>query len=140
MREILEGAVGEVIEEDWIPQTTEPELCELSPKAEGDTTVMQRALCPWESRVNYDETREPKIISEAFCLCRRSRGASGAFCMPIRREFPVLRRISCDSTTGYWQYSRGTQSVTVGCHSVLPRSQRATSLTKHYKKVGNEHV
>lgn len=57
-----------------------------SPHTEGDTSIMQRALCPWEARVNYEEARHPHIISEAMCLCRRSRGASGAFCLPIKRE------------------------------------------------------
>ncbi|KAK6012680.1 hypothetical protein OSTOST_22147, partial [Ostertagia ostertagi] len=70
----------------WAPPTAEPPICSRSPRAEGDTTVMQRAMCPWESRVDFDETREPKIVSEAVCLCRRSRGATGAFCLPIKRE------------------------------------------------------
>ncbi|VDP41128.1 unnamed protein product [Heligmosomoides polygyrus] len=47
---------------------------------------------------------------------------------------PVLRRVSCDMETGHWRYERGSQSITVGCHSVLPRSQRASSLTQHYRR------
>ncbi|KAK6050095.1 hypothetical protein COOONC_12400 [Cooperia oncophora] len=85
MRESL-GGVGGELDEEWAPPTAEPPICSRSPRTEGDTTVMQRAMCPWESRVDFDETREPKIVSEAVCLCRRSRGATGAFCMPIRRE------------------------------------------------------
>ncbi|WKY13741.1 hypothetical protein Q1695_004520 [Nippostrongylus brasiliensis] len=133
MRESLEGVGGEV-EDEWSPPTAEPPICRRSPRAEGDTTVMQRAMCPWDSRVNFDDTREPKMIFEAVCLCRRSRGATGAFCLPIKREVPVLRRTSCDTDTGLWRYERGSQSIIVGCHSVLPRSQRATSLAQHYKK------
>lgn len=133
MRESLDG-FGGGDEEDWSPPMTEPPLCTSSPRAEGETTVMQRAMCPWESRVDFDETREPKIVSEAVCLCRKSRGATGAFCLPIKREVPVLRRVSCDMETGHWRYERGSQSITVGCHSVLPRSQRASSLTQHYRR------
>lgn len=50
MRESLEGAVADVVEADWSPPSSEPVLCEQSPRAEGDTTVMQRALCPWETK------------------------------------------------------------------------------------------
>ncbi|XGW06487.1 hypothetical protein V3C99_016639 [Haemonchus contortus] len=137
MRESL-GGVGGELDEEWAPPTAEPPICRRSPRAEGDTSVMQRAMCPWESRVDFDEAREPKIVSEAVCLCRRSRGASGAFCLPIKREVPVLRRVSCDTETGYWIYVRSSQSITVGCHSVLPRTQRATALTHHYRKKGKE--
>ncbi|KAL6730188.1 hypothetical protein Aduo_001181 [Ancylostoma duodenale] len=139
MRESLEGIGGEV-DEDWTPPSSEPAICSKSPRAEGDTTVMQRAMCPWESRVSFDETREPKMISEAVCLCRRSRGATGAFCLPIKREVPVLRRISCDTETGHWRYERASLSITVGCHSVLPRTQRATSLSRHYRKHSHDAV
>uniref|UniRef100_A0A0N4WF46 Interleukin-17 n=1 Tax=Haemonchus placei TaxID=6290 RepID=A0A0N4WF46_HAEPC len=137
MRESL-GGVGGELDEEWAPPTAEPPICKRSPRAEGDTSVMQRAMCPWESRVDFDEAREPKIVSEAVCLCRRSRGASGAFCLPIKREVPVLRRVSCNTDTGYWIYERSSQSITVGCHSVLPRTQRATALTHHYRKKGKE--
>ncbi|CAJ0590137.1 unnamed protein product [Cylicocyclus nassatus] len=139
MRESLDGGGGEV-DEEWTPPSTEPAICSESPRAEGDTTVMQRAMCPWESRVDFDETREPKMISEAVCLCRRSRGASGAFCLPIKREVAVLKRISCDLDTGYWRYERASLSVTVGCHSVLPRTQRATALSRHYRNYQNGAV
>lgn len=118
--------------------------------------------------VSFDETREPKMISEAVCLCRRSRGASGAFCLPIKREVtcralpfpedstftvtalsscsridlqvPVLRRVSCDTETGHWRYERASLSITVGCHSVLPRTQRATALSRHYRNHMNGAV
>ncbi|KJH50924.1 Interleukin-17 [Dictyocaulus viviparus] len=139
MRESLDGINAEA-DEEWNPPTSEPPICRFSPKTEGDTSVMQRALCPWESRVNFDETREPKMIVESVCLCRRSRGASDAFCLPIKREIPVLRRVSCNTITNYWQYERGSQSITVGCHSVLPRAQRATPLTDHYTKFGDNEV
>ncbi|CAI4225009.1 unnamed protein product [Auanema sp. JU1783] len=133
MRESMEGASPDQVEDDWNPPVEEPPICERSPKAEGETTVMQRALCPWSTRVNFDDTREPKILSESFCLCRRSRGASGAFCLPITQEVPVLRRASCDPTSGHWQYIKSKETITIGCHSVLPRTQRATPLSKHYR-------
>ncbi|CAD6193892.1 unnamed protein product [Caenorhabditis auriculariae] len=128
MRESLEGNVVEEAVEDWAPLLREPPICSKSPRAEGEASVMQRALCPWEAKVNYEETREPKMISESTCLCRKSRGSSGAFCVPIIRQVAVLRRVSCDLATGQWRYTRSTQSVTVGCHSVLPRTQRTVSL------------
>ncbi|CAI5453027.1 unnamed protein product [Caenorhabditis angaria] len=103
-----------------------PEICEKSPKL--GETLMERALCPWESRVNFEETREPKILVESVCLCRTSRGTIGAFCMPILRNHPVLRRVSCDSKTKYWKYSRSWQMIVVGCHSVLPRTRKMTRL------------
>ncbi|VDM59875.1 unnamed protein product [Angiostrongylus costaricensis] len=139
MRESLDGVNIEA-DDEWTPPVAEPPICARSPRAEGDTTVMQRAMCPWEWRFNFDETREPKMISEAVCLCRRSRGITSAFCFPIKREAPVLRRVSCDRDTNYWQYKRGFQSIIVGCHSVLPRTQRATSLTNHYRRSGDEAV
>lgn len=52
-----------------------------------------------EFRLNHDENREPKFLSEAYCLCRKSRGISGSYCMPIKREVAVLKRILCDPVT-----------------------------------------
>lgn len=66
-------------------------------------------------------------------MCRKSRGSTGALCMPIRRDIPVLKRILCDPRTGRYEYVRAVQTITVGCHSVLPRSQRASPLYNHYR-------
>lgn len=63
---------------------------------EAKNRIQSRSLCPWEWRVNRDEEREPKLISEAVCLCRSARAIPGALCVPIRREFPVLKRVYCD--------------------------------------------
>ncbi|RCN39103.1 hypothetical protein ANCCAN_14976 [Ancylostoma caninum] len=112
MRESLEG-IGAEVDEDWTPPSSEPAICSKSPRAEGDTTVMQRAMCPWESRF--------------ACHC-------------ILFQVPVLRRISCDTETGHWRYERASLSITVGCHSVLPRTQRATSLSRHYRKHSDDAV
>lgn len=60
---------------------------------------MQRSLCPWSWKSSYDEHREPKTLTEAFCLCRKSRGTLGAYCMPIRRQVAILRRSACDPET-----------------------------------------
>ncbi|CAL2045090.1 unnamed protein product [Caenorhabditis brenneri] len=124
----MSGQFEDTALEEWSPNGKEPEICEKSPRAEGSSSIMERALCPWESRVNYQESREPKLIAESVCLCRKSRGSTGAFCMPIVRKVPILRRISCDQSTGYWNYVRSTEMITVGCHSVLPRTQRAARL------------
>lgn len=102
----------------------EADFCRETPSTAPDSKVMERALCPWEWRLNRDENREPKIISEAHCLCRQSRGSQHADCVPIKRDFPVLKRIFCDEN-GRYQYHRAYETVTVGCHSVMPRIQRA---------------
>ncbi|CAA98268.2 Interleukin-17 [Caenorhabditis elegans] len=124
----MSGQFDDTALEEWSTNGKEPEICEKSPKADGVTTIMERALCPWDSRVNYQESREPKLIAESVCLCRKSRGSTGAFCMPIVRKVPILRRVSCDRSTGLWNYVRSTELITVGCHSVLPRTQRAARL------------
>ncbi|CAB3396862.1 unnamed protein product [Caenorhabditis bovis] len=116
--------------EQWSSSDNEPEICAKPPNLVNSISIMERALCPWESRVNYEETREPKIIAESVCLCRKSRGSTGAFCMPIVRNVPVLRRVSCDVKTGYWNYAKSTESIIVGCHSVLPRTHRAIRLAE----------
>ena len=75
-------------------------LCAEPPATDLASTVMQRSLCPWSWRSSYDEHREPKTLTEAFCLCRKSRGtSSAAFCLPIRRQVAVLRRAGCDPQT-----------------------------------------
>uniref|UniRef100_A0A8R1E5C1 Uncharacterized protein n=2 Tax=Caenorhabditis japonica TaxID=281687 RepID=A0A8R1E5C1_CAEJA len=126
----LNGQFDDTALEEWsTTRDEEPEICAKSPKVDGSSTVMERALCPWETRVNYQESREPKLIAESVCLCRKSRGSTGAFCLPIVRKVPVLRRVSCDRTTNLWNYVRSTELVIVGCHSVLPRTQRAARLT-----------
>ncbi|VDN05481.1 unnamed protein product [Thelazia callipaeda] len=134
--ETLKSEVLEISGEDWVPPVPEPTFCRTDPVTGINSTVMQRSLCPWQWRLNHDDDREPKIISEAFCLCRRSRGSSGSFCLPIKRKvkIAVLKRIRCDSETGIYEYMRALQTITVGCHSVLPRSHRTTFLTKLYKK------
>ncbi|CAO4379690.1 hypothetical protein L5515_008025 [Caenorhabditis briggsae] len=124
----MNGQFDDMALEEWSTNGKEPEICGKSPRAEGSSTIMERALCPWESRVNFQESREPKLIAESVCLCRKSRGSTGAFCMPIIRKVPILRRISCDRSTGLWNYVRSTELITVGCHSVLPRTQRNVRL------------
>ncbi|CAJ0561343.1 unnamed protein product, partial [Mesorhabditis spiculigera] len=135
---LMEGSVREEIsDEDWSPPQDQDPICQGMPDTSTDSSVMQRSLCPWQWRVNYDEAREPKIISEAHCICRRSRGGSVAFCLPIKREVPILKRTNCDPATGRWEYVRSTVPVTIGCHSVLPRSARATPLSAHYRTPSN---
>uniref|UniRef100_A0A8R1Y052 Uncharacterized protein n=1 Tax=Onchocerca volvulus TaxID=6282 RepID=A0A8R1Y052_ONCVO len=132
--ETSESEILEIGDEDWNPPIPESSFCNTEPVTDINSTTMQRSLCPWQWKLNHDENREPKIISEAHCLCRHSRGSSGSFCMPIKRQIAVLKRIRCNPTTGYYEYSRALQTITVGCHSVLPRSQKASSLTKLYRK------
>ncbi|CAG9531006.1 unnamed protein product [Cercopithifilaria johnstoni] len=132
--ETSELEILEINDEDWNPPVPESSFCSIEPVTGINSTTMQRSLCPWQWKLNHDENREPKIISEAHCLCRRSRGSSGSFCMPIKRQIAVLKRTRCDPTTGYYKYTRALQTVTVGCHSVLPRSQKASPLTNLYRK------
>uniref|UniRef100_A0A914WG90 Uncharacterized protein n=1 Tax=Plectus sambesii TaxID=2011161 RepID=A0A914WG90_9BILA len=135
----------DIADEDWqrvnsmdALRVEEPPICDRLPDTSADSTVMQRSLCPWEWRINRDENREPKLLSEAFCICRKSRGSTGALCMPIRREMPVLKRVLCDERTGRYEYVRAVQIVTVGCHSVLPRSERAAPVHVHYRTASRE--
>ncbi|KAI6233584.1 hypothetical protein M3Y99_00894200 [Aphelenchoides fujianensis] len=120
--------------DEWTPLTEEAEICDQNPATDPASTVMQRSLCPWSYKSSFDEHREPKTLTEAFCLCRKSRGSLGAYCLPIRRPMPILRRAKCDPRTATFTYERSVQWITVGCHSVLPRSQRALPLFKHYKR------
>ncbi|CAD5226101.1 unnamed protein product [Bursaphelenchus okinawaensis] len=115
------------------PQTESTKICDQTPSTDPSSTVMERSLCPWSWRSSYDESREPKTLTEAFCQCRRSRGNSGSYCMPIRRQVPVLKRTHCDTNTGFYVYEKSVHWITVGCHSVLPRSQRALPIRKLIK-------
>lgn len=115
---------------------TEPDACSKSPSTSPDADTMDRALCPWEWKLNRDDSREPKLISEARCSCRRSRGPVAADCVPIEREFPVLRRVQCDEN-GNYQYRKSYQTITVGCHSVMPRTSRAAPLQWMLKSKGD---
>ncbi|VDN56164.1 unnamed protein product [Dracunculus medinensis] len=139
-KESSDSYSAEIIDEDWIPMFPEPDICKKLPETGIDTSTMQRSLCPWQWRLNHDEHREPKILSEAYCLCRKSRGVSGAFCMPIKREVAVLRRILCNPITGHYEYVREMQTITVGCHSVLPRTQFASSIGEHYSVLFNREI
>ncbi|TKR61060.1 hypothetical protein L596_028224 [Steinernema carpocapsae] len=134
-KESVEHEGAETVDTDWVPPAPEPQICYNSPDTSVESTVMQRSLCPWQWKLNHDENREPQILSEAFCLCRKSRGSTGSFCMPIKREVNVLRRILCDPATGRYEYIKAVQTITVGCHSVLPRTQRAAPL---YRKSNRE--
>uniref|UniRef100_A0A0M3IJ73 Interleukin-17A n=1 Tax=Ascaris lumbricoides TaxID=6252 RepID=A0A0M3IJ73_ASCLU len=133
LKESSENAALEVIDEDWISPLEESGICDTPPETGSETSVMQRSLCPWQWKLNHDENREPKVLSEAYCLCRKSRGSSGALCMPIKRDIAVMKRILCDPTTGRYEYVRSLHTITVGCHSVLPRTQRARPLNKFYR-------
>ncbi|KAK0410301.1 hypothetical protein QR680_005053 [Steinernema hermaphroditum] len=130
-KESVEHESTEVIDTDWVPPAPEPQICYEQPDTSVESTVMQRSLCPWQWKLNHDENREPQILSEAYCLCRKSRGNSGSFCMPIKREVNVLRKILCDPITGRYEYIKAVQTITVGCHSVLPRTQRATPIFRN---------
>ncbi|VDO24611.1 unnamed protein product [Brugia timori] len=140
--ETSESEILEIGDEDWNPPVPESSFCNAKPITGINSTTMQRSLCPWQWKLNHDENREPKIISEAQCLCRRSRGTSGSYCMPIKRQvkIAVLKRIRCDPATGYYEYTRALQTVTVGCHSVLPRSQKASPLAKLYRKTNTIEI
>lgn len=109
----------------WDRLRMEPEICRLEPSVDTDSDIMERALCPWEWKLNRDENREPKIISEAHCSCRRSRGSSSADCIQIQREFPVLKRVRCNDDNNSFQYLKTYETITVGCHSVMPRIRRS---------------
>lgn len=101
----------------------EPEICNEHPSTDTSSDTMARALCPWEWKLNRDDNRDPKIITEARCLCRRSRGLTAADCVQIQRKIPVLKKINCDD--GSCEYKKVYESITVGCHSVMPRTRRA---------------
>lgn len=60
--------------------------------------------------------------------------------MPIKRQVAVLKKLDCDEKTGLYEYVKAIQTITVGCHSVLPRSQKATSLVDHYKKLFTSEI
>ncbi|KAI1719708.1 interleukin-17 domain-containing protein [Ditylenchus destructor] len=115
-------------------------ICSEPPATSVNSSVMQRSLCPWHWRLNHDDTREPKLISEAVCLCRKSRGTSGSYCMPIQREMPILKRVACNPVTKRYEYVKAVKMVTVGCHSVLPRTQRALPLSRYYSQTQSVEI
>uniref|UniRef100_A0A7E4ZV83 Interleukin-17 n=1 Tax=Panagrellus redivivus TaxID=6233 RepID=A0A7E4ZV83_PANRE len=125
----------ESFDEEWIAPQPEPDICSSWPEGDARSTasIMARSLCPWQWRQSHDDAREPKILSEAFCLCQRARTDSSAFCMPIRHEVPILRRKHCDPVTKTYHYIKTTQSVTIGCTSLFPRSSKASALSMHYR-------
>ncbi|GMS78435.1 hypothetical protein PENTCL1PPCAC_610, partial [Pristionchus entomophagus] len=120
-------------DDDWTLPVSGDSLCDAPLDTSTTSNVMQRSLCPWTWRVSFDDAREPKMLSEASCMCRRSRGTSGSYCMPIKRDTPILKRIRCNPETGYFEYARSKVPTTVGCHSVLPRTQRATYMSSSKK-------
>lgn len=128
----------ESFDEEWQSLNSEPKICDLRPKGGEDSSLMERALCPWQWRQNHDENREPKIIAEAFCLCKHARGNSPAYCMSIRHEVPILKRIHCNPITRTWHYAKSTQSITVACHSVFARHAKASPLSNHYRVFTSE--
>ena len=109
---------------DDVIVTSDSEICSQPPSTHVDASLMDRSLCPWEWTVDRDDNREPKLISVAVCQCQTARGQLSAECMPIRREVPVLRRIFCDDS-GRFHYRKEYETVTVGCHAVMARMQRA---------------
>uniref|UniRef100_A0A914XWA8 Uncharacterized protein n=1 Tax=Panagrolaimus superbus TaxID=310955 RepID=A0A914XWA8_9BILA len=123
----------ESFDEEWHPPQPEPKICEIMPKGGKAATIMDRAFCPWQWRQNYDESREPKVIAEAFCLCKHARANSPAYCIPIRHEVAVLRRSHCDPITRLYHYTKSTHTITIGCHSVFARTARASPLSNHYR-------
>ncbi|VDK49231.1 unnamed protein product [Anisakis simplex] len=135
-KESAESLAIDLMDEDRIVPIKEDQICESPPETGAETSIMQRSLCPWQWRLNHDNDRKPRILAEAYCLCRKSRGSSGALCMPIKRDVAVLRRIACDHPTATrtrYQFVRAVQTITVGCHSVLPRTQRAKPLNAFYR-------
>ncbi|VDD92967.1 unnamed protein product [Enterobius vermicularis] len=138
LKETSELAKDVVMEDEWKQVPLERDVCSKEPETGAGTTIMERSLCPWQWRVNRDEDREPKEILEAYCLCRKSRGNSGSLCTPIMREVAVLKKVLCDPVIRHYQYVKAIQTITVGCHSVLPRVELASPFRYFRNPFGQE--
>uniref|UniRef100_A0A0K0EJD2 Interleukin-17 n=1 Tax=Strongyloides stercoralis TaxID=6248 RepID=A0A0K0EJD2_STRER len=111
----------------------EPKICSQPPENNINSSMKERSLCPYEYRINFDINREPKYIKETVCLCKKSRSHSNSSCYPIKREMPVLKKVLCDITGERYEYVKAVQSITVGCHSALPRLHHSSQYRKIFK-------
>uniref|UniRef100_A0A0N5AMB7 Interleukin-17 n=1 Tax=Syphacia muris TaxID=451379 RepID=A0A0N5AMB7_9BILA len=137
-KETSDLAQAEAMEDEWKQTPLESDICNTEPETGAGTTIMERSLCPWQWRVNREEDREPKEILEAYCLCSKSRGNSVSLCSPIMREVAVLKKIICDPGTQHYEYVRAVQTITVGCHSVLPHIELASPFRFFKNPYGQE--
>uniref|UniRef100_A0A0K0FPI9 Interleukin-17F n=1 Tax=Strongyloides venezuelensis TaxID=75913 RepID=A0A0K0FPI9_STRVS len=118
----------------------EPKICSQPLENRINSNVNGRSLCPYEYKINFDIDREPKYIKETVCLCKKSRSHPNINCYPIKREMPVLKKVLCDITGERYEYVKAVQSITVGCHSALPRIQRPQQARKTFKFTDHDRM
>ena len=79
-----------------------------------------RAICSWNYECDYDYYRVPQFIFHAKCSndiiqFRKNSRLGLCQCKPVHRLIPVLRYVSCDSTTNQQEWKMENQYVAVGC-------------------------
>ncbi|KAG8508144.1 Interleukin-17C [Galemys pyrenaicus] len=105
----------------------------LRPEDVLEAEIHQRSISPWTYRVDTDESRYPRKLAWAECLCRgclntlTGRKTPALNSVPLLQSLPVLRRRPCAPRPGapapgavafHTEFIR----VPVGCTCVLPRS------------------
>ncbi|XP_071807688.1 interleukin-17D-like [Asterias amurensis] len=96
-------------------------VCPTGPlRANGDSALSKRQLCPVDFVTNYDQDRIPAIYQEARCLCSgcldpmTGQESSLYRCEEVKYPVAVLRkRSSCSQ--GLQMYELTHEDVTVGC-------------------------
>ncbi|XP_055992128.1 interleukin-17C [Sorex fumeus] len=96
--------------------------------------VHQRSISPWRYRVDSDESRHPRKLAWAECLCRgclstrSGRETPALNSVPLLQTLPVLRRRPCAPHAaaaplpGAVAFHTEFIQVPVGCTCVVPRS------------------
>uniref|UniRef100_A0A3B4A9T3 Interleukin 17c n=1 Tax=Periophthalmus magnuspinnatus TaxID=409849 RepID=A0A3B4A9T3_9GOBI len=100
-----------------------------------------RALSPWTYRLNRDERRFPRDISEARCLCSgcilhrahedRPHEEHGYNSVPVYTHMLVLSKTPCAGQPNKYRLTKRMLRVPVACTCVVPKyidEQRKTDL------------
>ncbi|XP_048830147.1 interleukin-17D-like [Brienomyrus brachyistius] len=93
------------------------------PRKNSSLPINVVSISPWAYRISHDLTRYPRLIPEAYCLCKgcltRPFGEESHLyrSMPIYMPFVILRRTtSCSG--GHYSYTESYVSIPVGCTCV----------------------
>ncbi|NWU94883.1 IL17C protein, partial [Upupa epops] len=92
----------------------------------------ERSISPWRYRIDEDETRHPRRMAFAECLCsgcvdvKTGRETTSLNSVAIHQNMMVLRRKPCPrpASHGLFTFEVDYIKVPVGCTCVLPRTGR----------------
>ena len=99
-------------------------VCPTRPNDNTDASLSQRSTCPNDFVISIDETRIPRVISMARCLCEYCLDCGGRkegnVCEPVLQDVDIMRRVGCNEN-GVYDWKKDTIKITTSCTCAVPK-------------------